>query len=587
MTMPQSSEFPLSAEITRDYNILGLLGKGGMGEVYLAEQLRVGRRRVALKVLNQEYSANPTVMRRFENEAASAGMINHRNVVMIYESRITTDKQIYVAMEYVEGQSLQQLLTRPGTLPLETVIEIVRQSCAGLAAAHKFGIVHRDIKPDNIMVATEDGAMIVKLLDFGIARLAEPGLAEQSTRAGTIIGTPEYMSPEQASGATGDKIDTRSDLYSLGMVVYTMLTGRVAFEGDDSKSYLAILHQHINDDPPRPSLLRPDLNIPAPVEQVVLKALAKDRAQRQQTAREFASELFAAWQQAESFRTGKRRSIQTILDSERKTINGRIPTPQHIEEPVVTVPIALPDPPAPALPPKDTPVSKDKGTSGLLTKWKYLLTGLLVMLVVLVVVLLQLNKTKRADEISGASLAGSLTTTKDPPLPTADSGSLNKVMDYRVKVANAETATLLRDNTVHSGAQIWFEFELAKQGAVYLFVVQPDQSLIWLDAKANGVSQDIPAGRTLLVPIDAQNWWNIDNNPGEEKFLLVYVPAGIRWSLPEVAAMKKLSLSGNAADLSPANAARLREYLSGNAAELSATPVNSGRVVTHTLTHRE
>ncbi|MGH9823046.1 MAG: serine/threonine-protein kinase, partial [Blastocatellia bacterium] len=144
---------PLSPQITSDFNIIKLLGKGGMGEVYLAEQVGVGCRRVALKVLNRSCSDNPDLARRFVNEAASAGRINHRNVVLIYESRATEDGQLYVAMEYVEGKDLREQIEEHGTLPLDEIVNITKQICAGLGAAHKLGIVHRDVKPDNIMLA--------------------------------------------------------------------------------------------------------------------------------------------------------------------------------------------------------------------------------------------------------------------------------------------------------------------------------------------------------------------------------------------------------------------------------------------------
>ncbi|HWP45430.1 MAG TPA: serine/threonine-protein kinase, partial [Blastocatellia bacterium] len=246
-TSSNSSGFPLSEQITRDYNIVRLLGKGGMGEVYLAEQVRVGRRQVALKVLNRSCSEDPEIVKRFENEAASAGRIHHRNVVMVFESRSTDDGQLYVAMEYVDGQSLRDHIAERGPLPLEEVVEITGQVSAGLAAAHKLGIVHRDIKPDNIMLARdEDGSLVVKVLDFGIARLSEPGATGTQTRTGMVMGTPFYMSPEQAMGSTGDKIDARSDLYSLGMVVYQMLTGKVAFESD---SWMRVMYRHIHEAP--------------------------------------------------------------------------------------------------------------------------------------------------------------------------------------------------------------------------------------------------------------------------------------------------------------------------------------------------
>jgi formylglycine-generating enzyme required for sulfatase activity/serine/threonine protein kinase len=285
----------LGEQITRDYKIVRLLGKGGMGEVYLAEQLRVGRRRVALKVLSRACSEDPDLARRFENEAASAGQIQHRNVVMIYECRGTDDGQLYVAMEFVDGRTLREEIADRGALPLDEVIDIAKQVSAGLGAAHRLGIVHRDIKPDNIMLLRdEEGARVAKILDFGIARLSEVTVAAR-TQSGVVMGTPYYMSPEQALGYTGDKIDLRSDIYSLGMVVYQMLTGRVAFESD---SWMGVMYKHIHEPPPAPREFRPELGWYEELEQVVLRTLEKDRNNRPQSAQEFAASLESAYQRA-------------------------------------------------------------------------------------------------------------------------------------------------------------------------------------------------------------------------------------------------------------------------------------------------
>jgi eukaryotic-like serine/threonine-protein kinase len=297
----------LSDQVTRDYNILRLLGKGGMGEVYLAEQLRVGRRRVALKVLSRACSEDPEIVKRFENEAASAGRIHHNNVVMIYESRVTDDGQICVVMEYVEGKSLRQEVGERGALPLEELVEIARQLCAGLNIAHKLGIVHRDIKPDNIMLARdEQDSLVVKVLDFGIARLSEPGEDGVKTKSGVIMGTPYYMSPEQALGNTGDKIDARSDIYSVGMVVYQMLTGRVAFESD---SWMRVMYKHINEQPLPPSQFRAEMASFQEIERVVLKSLEKDRENRQKSVVEFSTELEAAY----SLGKARRSDAPTVI----------------------------------------------------------------------------------------------------------------------------------------------------------------------------------------------------------------------------------------------------------------------------------
>ena len=284
----------LGEQITSDYNIVRLLGKGGMGEVYLAEQLRVGRRRVALKVLNRACSEDPELARRFENEAASAGRIQHRNVVMIFESRAAADGQLYVAMEYVDGKTLRDEIAERGALPLAEIVEITRQVCAGLSSAHRLGIVHRDIKPDNVMLARDDDGRVAKILDFGIARLSEADIASR-TESGVVMGTPYYMSPEQALGNTGDKIDARSDIYSLGMVVYQMLTGRVAFQSD---SWMGVMYKHLNEPPPRPREFRPELGWYEELEEAVLRALEKDRNNRYQNVQEFGAAVEGAYRRA-------------------------------------------------------------------------------------------------------------------------------------------------------------------------------------------------------------------------------------------------------------------------------------------------
>jgi len=332
----------LGEQITRDYNLTRLLGKGGMGEVYLAEQLHVGRRRVALKVLNRACSEDPEIVKRFENEAASAGRIHHRNVVMIYESRRTGDDHLYVAMEYVEGRTLRDEINARGALPLGEVLDITRQVCAGLYAAHKLDIVHRDIKPDNIMLSDDDGERIVKVLDFGIARLSEPGTGGSATKSGVVMGTPYYMSPEQALGSTGEKIDARSDLYSLAMVVYQMLTGRVAFESD---SWMRVMYQHVHDAPLPPSELRVELKNFVEFERAVLKALEKERDNRQATVMEFVAELTAAYQRA--LAANPEQAATAVYGATQVTGNPPLGSDSATVMAGASAPTPLPKPPAP------------------------------------------------------------------------------------------------------------------------------------------------------------------------------------------------------------------------------------------------
>ena len=234
------TEAQLAAGLSRRFRIVRRLGAGGMGTVFLAEQIGVGNRPVALKVLNRKLLDDPDFLLRFQNEAGSTGRIHHANVVTIYESAQADDGTPYIAMEFLEGESLREVLKRRGALPVAEVAEILQQAARGLNAAHKLGIIHRDLKPDNIFLTRGDeGELIVKVVDFGIAKLRE---SATHTQTGMVLGTPAYMSCEQASGMRSDELDARSDVYSLGVVVYEMLTGRVPFHSDTPLGYRAQAH---------------------------------------------------------------------------------------------------------------------------------------------------------------------------------------------------------------------------------------------------------------------------------------------------------------------------------------------------------
>jgi len=259
-----------------------------MGTVFLAEQIGVGNRPVALKVLNRKLLDDPDFLLRFQYEAGSTGRIHHPNVVTIYESAQADDGTLYIAMEYLEGETLRWALKRRGPLPLPEAAEILQQAARGLNAAHKLGIIHRDLKPDNLFLTRGDeGELIVKVMDFGVAKLRESGM---HTQTGMVLGTPPYMSCEQASGMRSDELDARSDVYSLGIVVYEMLTGRVPFHSDTPLGYL---RKHMLEEPPPFRAVAQGLDVPPRVESAVMKALAKDRNQRYTSALDFAHAFVA------------------------------------------------------------------------------------------------------------------------------------------------------------------------------------------------------------------------------------------------------------------------------------------------------
>jgi serine/threonine-protein kinase len=256
------------------YRILRKLGTGGMANVYLAEDEVLGRR-VAIKILNDRHAGDDQFVERFRREAKNAASLSHPNIVSIYD-RGEAEGTYYIAMEYLDGRSLKELIVARGPAPVPLAVDYARQILGAIRFAHRHGIVHRDIKPHNVLVDTEGR---LKVTDFGIARAG----ASQMTEAGSIIGTAQYLSPEQAKGAP---VDQTSDLYSVGVVLYELLTGVVPFAGDTP---VEIAMKHLSSVPEPPSAKRAD--IPRDLDLVVLRALAKDPADRYQSADEMDADL--------------------------------------------------------------------------------------------------------------------------------------------------------------------------------------------------------------------------------------------------------------------------------------------------------
>src|SRR5215207_5910623 len=262
-----------------NYKIEKLLGAGGMGEVYLASESRLNRR-VALKFLPSEFVADAERVARFEREARAVSALNHPNLITIYDLGNLDDLH-YIAMEYVEGQTLRELAA--GRLKLKEILSVVSQAADALAAAHRAGVVHRDVKPENIMVRA-DG--YVKVLDFGLAKLLEAspdGGAAAETQAGAVMGTLAYMSPEQAAG---EPLDARTDVWSLGVVLYELATGRKPFEGGNRRETVNAI---LSEEPAPATATAPEL--PPGLDHVLSKALEKDRELRYQTASDLRADL--------------------------------------------------------------------------------------------------------------------------------------------------------------------------------------------------------------------------------------------------------------------------------------------------------
>ena len=284
----QSSDGSLVGQIIADrYHIVQKLGEGGMGQVYLSQHVRM-KRKSAVKVMNPGMVHDPDAISRFNREAENASQIAHPNVAAIYDFGETSDGLIYLAMEFIEGDALTKILKNNGALPAARAASISKQVADGLQAAHDLGIVHRDLKPDNIMIAKgRDGQDMVKIVDFGIAKAMQAD-DQKVTRTGLSIGTPEYMSPEQLAG---DKLDHRTDIYSLGLVAFSMFTGHLPFPSVTSKEALIM---RLTDRPRTLAQIRGDIEWPAALQTVMDRALANDADERYQKVADFGRDIIRA-----------------------------------------------------------------------------------------------------------------------------------------------------------------------------------------------------------------------------------------------------------------------------------------------------
>ncbi len=316
MTTPQ--------HLSDRYEIGEILGFGGMSEVHLARDLRL-HRDVAIKVLRADLARDPSFYLRFRREAQNAAALNHPAIVAVYdtgEAETATGPLPYIVMEYVDGVTLRDIVHTEGPMPAKRAIEVIADACQALNFSHQHGIIHRDVKPANIMISK---AGAVKVMDFGIARaLAD---ANSVTQTAAVIGTAQYLSPEQARG---EKVDARSDVYSLGCVLYEILTGEPPFTGD---SPVAVAYQHVREDPVPPSQRHNDI---APeLDAVVLKALAKNPDNRYQTAAEMRADLVRV-------HSGEAPEAPKVFtDAERTSLLSSTPS-QHRTEPVD--PVVRPEP---------------------------------------------------------------------------------------------------------------------------------------------------------------------------------------------------------------------------------------------------
>jgi eukaryotic-like serine/threonine-protein kinase len=263
------------------YEIVRRIGEGGMGAVYEARHCIIGKR-VAIKVLLEKFLENQEFIARLLQEARLASSIGHQNIVDVTDFGTTRDGRAFVVMEFLDGEPLSELIMRDAPLPVERSLGIVKQVASALGAAHAKGIVHRDVKPENVYLVRRGESDFIKVVDFGVSKAVrnrEESSTEwqRLTRTGAVLGTPLFMSPEQASG--GDDIDHRADIWAVALILYECLTGELPFRGNN---YLGVVSQILNKQAQPPSALRPELGIPAAVDRVVMHGLDKDRTRRYQ-----------------------------------------------------------------------------------------------------------------------------------------------------------------------------------------------------------------------------------------------------------------------------------------------------------------
>jgi serine/threonine-protein kinase len=280
-----ASEQLLGTTLADTYILESQLGEGGMGRVYLARHTRIDAKRFAVKVLHEEFAQHTEALARFKREAEATALISSPHVIGVHDVGTTPDGRPFIASDFLEGEELADRLEREGgQLPVPEAVRIVREVCAGLAAAHAQGVIHRDIKPENVFLVGPREANTVKILDFGISRLTDQN-AKALTQAGIALGTPDFMSPEQARGKP---VDHRADIYATGILLYLMVTGVSPFERESPQETLMAL---LTEEVPTPTTFEP--NIPPQLVGIIEKAIAKEADQRYQTVQELLDALAA------------------------------------------------------------------------------------------------------------------------------------------------------------------------------------------------------------------------------------------------------------------------------------------------------
>jgi serine/threonine protein kinase len=597
------------------YKIESLLGKGGMGAVYLARHILLGDR-VAIKILPPEVRNNAEWLRRFRREGQAARRFRHANAVTVYDLRTAGDGTIYMVMEYVEGHTLDAELKKHGRFTAAEAFEILEPIMSVLNTAHAMGVVHRDLKPENIMMgkATSSGESPIKLLDLGIAKMREIAGVDSSgttelTMAGQVLGTPYYMSPEQWGEISRDgnpEIDGRTDIYSLGLVAYEMISGK--------RPYTALtLHElrreHISVSPT--SLWEKVPDVPRAFSEAIDRAISKDRGDRQATAGELAAQLRTGLgdtsSQAPAGRTlpdmpypessraqtrGSSGAVDTKSDVNAATIVtiDAVPTtPPSIPAPVAPLPRERPEQQKPRVSAADdmassvTVLQAPKKPADLTGPQKsrgkpLLFIGAAVLLLILVVVgvggFFAVNWLKAKPDDSSSTTDRNRKTTKVADL--ANPGTATEFGRYWLEVLpNASVTQPMRVAgavPLASGQAFKFHFEFGDNG--FLYIIGPgerNQLTAFLTAKPKAISgletNQVTKGADFSFPSGDEHWLELDKKPGTENYTLIFSPEPL--SAPAF-----LSAEATGKPLSETEQADLSDFLAKSKTSEPVTEIN-------------
>lgn len=552
------------------YQIESLLGKGGMGAVYLARHILLGDR-VAIKILPPEVRTNAEWLRRFRREGQAARRFRHANAVTVYDLRTASDGTIYMVMEYVEGHTLDAELKRRGRFTASEALDVLEPIMSVLNTAHAMGVVHRDLKPENIMIGKvqTNGEAPIKLLDLGIAKMREIAGVDSSgttelTMAGQVLGTPYYMSPEQWGEISRDgnpEIDGRTDIYSLGLVAYQMISGQRAY----SASTLHELRREHIAVTPQP-LVEKIPDVPRGFSEAIDRAISKDRSDRQASAGELAAQLRAglgdAAGQAPSPRTYP--DIPRAVDSHSHTQGsaGAITSKSDVNAAtIVTVEATPTSPPSVPRPVMQPPVAQVESAAGLqpghaahsaaeadlsssVTRVRvpqpevapkksrgkaFVLVGAVVLVLVLVVVVLggyfALNGFKTGGGSGSATGKGKTGTGTE--VPNTEAPEIGRYWLEVLPNVLAEPQRVAKPEPLASGGAFKFHFEFGGSG--YLYIIGPGDKnkptafLTNEPAEISGLqSNEVSKGGDFSFPSGVEHWLELDKKPGTEDYTIVF-----------------------------------------------------------------